>query len=174
MGHYILNFKLNGARLDTKRISQPQISSIALLLVTSFKAAVTASVGSCFVQHLWFVLRGPETPISLVEQLFVFRNNVLAMGNWRAVWRAPILFLMALYIWCIGIAMAYPPGSLTVMSLAHKTTDSREVTTFNPQKQVTFNKAMLEKKELWPTIAQFEWRLNFNSTRNTVVYFNYM
>lgn len=96
------------------------------------------------------------------------------MGNWRAVWRAPILFLMALYIWCIGIAMVYPPGSLTVMSLAHKTTDSREVTTFNPQKQVTFNKAMLEKKELWPTIAQFEWRLNFNSTRNTVVYFNYM
>lgn len=97
-----------------------------------FKATLTASIGSCFAQHLWLVLRTDTTSVSLIEKLFVLRSNVIALGDPKAISRAPILCSMALYVWCIGIATIYPPGSITVEWQPHVTTYNMEVSIMNP------------------------------------------
>jgi hypothetical protein len=101
-------------------------------LITIFKAALTASLGICFTQHLWLVLRGNPIPLAAIEKLFVFRTNVLLLGDLRSIWRAPLLFLMALLIWCLGLATIYPPGALIVTFEAHNYTENRNVSVMNP------------------------------------------
>jgi hypothetical protein len=101
-------------------------------LTTIFKAALTASTGICFAQHLWFILRGNAMSLSAIEKLFVFRTNILVLGDLRSIWRAPLLFLMALLIWCLGIATIYPPGALIVTFEVHSYTENRNVSVMNP------------------------------------------
>jgi hypothetical protein len=67
-----------------------------------------------------------------IEKLFVFRTNILVLGDLRSIWRAPLLFLMALLVWCLGIATIYPPGALIVTFEAHKYTEPRNVSVMNP------------------------------------------
>jgi hypothetical protein len=123
---------LHGSLVDSGTLHQSQVSAIFLLLVTIFKAALTASVGTCFAQHLWLILRAKETPISRIEKLFILRTNLLALADHKAILKAPILFLMALFVWCIGIAAIYPPGSITVGSHPHAAMEMMEVSVMNP------------------------------------------
>ncbi|KAH7402200.1 hypothetical protein DE146DRAFT_631451 [Phaeosphaeria sp. MPI-PUGE-AT-0046c] len=175
LGHYLLYDNLNGSPLDTESLSQSEVSSLALLLVTLFKASLTASVGSCFAQHLWLILRGRATSISLVEKLFVLRSNALALGDPRAIRRAPILFLMALYVWCIGIAMIYPPGSLIVVLVPYLSTNDREVLMMNPSPSTTFDATMFDREEPWPTLAKLAWAIspNISEGGDTMVSFQF-
>jgi hypothetical protein len=97
-----------------------------------FKAALTASVGTCFAQHLLLVLRGKAIPLNTIEKLFTLRTSVLAMCDMRSIWRAPLLFLMALFVWCLGIATIYPPGALVVTFEAHTFTKESNMSVMNP------------------------------------------
>lgn len=143
--------------MDSHRLSQSQVSSVVLLLVTCFKAILTASVGMCFAQHLWLILRGRETSISLIEKLFTSRTNALALFDPRVIARAPLLFLMALYVWCIGIAMIYPPGSLTVASVPHVSTHFRELLVVSPPSAPENTPGLFGNGDLWPTLARLVW-----------------
>jgi hypothetical protein len=71
-------------------------------------------------------------PFSTVEMLFVTRNNILALLNPQGIRRAPLLFLMALLIWCLGIATIYPPGALVVVFEAQTFTENHNMSVMNP------------------------------------------
>ena len=123
---------LNGRPVDTSFLMQTQVSAVSILLSTIFKTALTASMGMCFAQHLWYLLRGTAMSLSTVEMLFVIRKNILALLNPQGIRRAPLLFLMAMLIWCIGLATIYPPGALIVVFQAQEFTESRNLSVMNP------------------------------------------
>jgi hypothetical protein len=97
-----------------------------------FKAALTASVGICFAQHLWLVLRGNAITLNTIEKLFTLRTNVLALCDVQSIWRAPLLTCMALLVWFLGIAMIYPPGTLVITFAARNYTENRNMSVMNP------------------------------------------
>ncbi|KAH6870614.1 hypothetical protein BKA58DRAFT_385377 [Alternaria rosae] len=132
LGHFMLVKHLSGRPVDTSFLTQTQVSAVSILLSTIFKAALTASMGMCFAQHLWYLLRGTAMSLSTVEMLFVIRTNILALLNPHGIRRAPLLFLMALLIWCIGLATIYPPGALIVVFQAQEFTESRNLSVMNP------------------------------------------
>jgi len=123
---------LNGRQVDTSFLTQTQVSAVSILLSTIFKAALTASMGMCFAQHLWYLLRGTAMSLSTVEMLFVIRTNIIALLNPHGIRRAPLLFLMALLIWCVGLATVYPPGALIVVFKAQEFTEPRNLSVMNP------------------------------------------
>ena len=132
LGHFMLVKHLNGRPVDTSFLTQTQVSAASILLSTIFKAALTASMGMCFAQHLWYLLRGTAMSLSTVEMLFVIRTDMLALLNPRGIRRAPLLFLMALLVWCIGLATIYPPGALIVVFQAQEFTEHRNLSVMNP------------------------------------------
>lgn len=123
---------LNGTPLETSFLSQTQFSAVSILLSTIFKAALTASMGTCFAQHLWYVLCGKAMSLSMVEMLFVIRNDLFALLSPQGIRRAPLLFLMALLIWSLGIAVIYPPGALTVSVRTQEFTEHHNMSIMNP------------------------------------------
>ena len=132
LGHYLLVRSLDGKLTETSHLSQVQVSAVSILLTTTFKTALTASIGICFAQHLWFILRGNATSLATIEKLFAVRTNLLALGDFRVIWRAPLLFLMALFVWCLGLATITPPGALIVTFEAQHYTDPYNVSVMNP------------------------------------------
>jgi len=128
----MLSKHLNGRPVDTSFLTQTQVSAVSILLGTIFKAALTASMGMCFAQHLWYLLRGTTMTLSTVEMLFVIRTNIIALLNPHGIRRAPLLFLMALLIWCVGIATVYPPGALVVVFKPQDFTEPRNLSVMNP------------------------------------------
>jgi hypothetical protein len=123
---------LDGKLVNTSYLTQPQASAVSILLTTIFKAALTASTGICFAQHLWFVLRGNAMPLATIEKLFILRTNLLALGDLRSTWRAPLLVSMALLVWCLGLATIYPPGALIVTFEAYTFTEIHNMPVMNP------------------------------------------
>jgi hypothetical protein len=175
IGHYLLFEHLNGSEVDSGRLTQSHISAVSLLFVTVFKSALTASIGSCFAQHLWLILRCDATSVSVIERLFTLRTNVLALCDPRTIWRAPILFLMAAYVWCLGIATIYPPGAITVGLQPRISTQLTEVLTINPFGPSAFDRETYVRKEPFDTLAGLTWRVN--ETRGgayrETIYFDY-
>jgi hypothetical protein len=70
--------------------------------------------------------------LETIETLFAIRSNLIAMGDLRSIWRTPLLFLMALLVWSLGIATIYPPGALIVTFEAHNYTENRNISVMNP------------------------------------------
>jgi hypothetical protein len=70
--------------------------------------------------------------LSTIEKLFILRTNLLALGDLRSTWRAPLLVLMALLVWCLGLATIYPPGALIVTFEAHTFTEKQNLSVMNP------------------------------------------
>jgi hypothetical protein len=132
LGHFILVKHLNGRPVDTSFLTQTQVSAVSILLSTIFKAALTASMGMCFTQHLWYLLRGTAMSLSTIETLFVIRTNILALLSPQGIWRAPLLFFMALLIWSVGLATIYPPAALIVVFQAHTFTEPHNLSVMNP------------------------------------------
>jgi hypothetical protein len=92
------------------------VIAISLLITTLFKACLVASVGLSFAQHLWKVFRQKLLRISQIEQLFHIRSNPIELTKAKIVKDAPFLFLMAVFVWLLPLAVIYPPSSLTVTS----------------------------------------------------------
>lgn len=118
-----------------------------------FKAAITACVGLCFAQHLWYILRGAATPISLIEKLFILQNNLFAIGDIRVVRRAPLLFAMALFGWCLGIATIYPPGALIITLEPYTFIEDRNISVMNPPVPLDFNPFMEDEYLQYPRLS---------------------
>ena len=132
LGHYVLVRQLNQKAVETSLLTQAQVSAVSILLSTIFKAALTASVGTCFAQHLWYLLRGPAMSLSTIEMLFIIRTNIFALLKPQGIYRAPLLCLMALLTWALGIATIYPAGALTVVFEAQTITELRNISVMNP------------------------------------------
>jgi hypothetical protein len=138
--HYVFFRYLNnrvisqGIPLSTKTTSIPQayVTTVSLLLVTAFRAALLASVGTCYTQLLWATFRervlkvhvftaltsneclAYDRQIKLIEDLFQVQSNVLRLGNRNLYLKTPILAVVAVFSWLIPIATIYPPGALVV------------------------------------------------------------
>jgi len=132
LGHYFLFHNLDHQLTETSYLTQPQVSAVSILLTTIFKAALTASIGTSFAQHLWLVLRGNPIPIYTVEKLFILRTNIFAMCDFRSTWRSPTLIVMALSVWCLGLATIYPPGALIVAIEPYTFTKELNIAVMNP------------------------------------------
>ncbi|KAH7131814.1 hypothetical protein B0J11DRAFT_480593 [Dendryphion nanum] len=114
LGHYLLYKELDGTITDGGFLKQSHVSTVALLIGASFKASQTASVGLSFAQHLWYILRIRAVAVQTIERLFVLRSNIFELVRFSNMRSASILCLMGAYIWCLGLAIVYPPSSLTV------------------------------------------------------------
>jgi hypothetical protein len=91
--------------------------------------------------------------LETIEKLFVIRSNLLAMGDVRSIWRTPLLFLMALLVWYLGIATIYPPGALIVTFEAHNYTENHNVSVINRQFP-SISSLILRMKPVFPTLGQ--------------------
>lgn len=113
--------------MDGKELSdhfvlrQSRVSTISLLLVTAFRAAVVTTLGVCFTQYLWYLLRRNSLRISHIEDLFQIRSNLWTLASLTIVRKAPLLFIMAALSWLVPLAMVYPPTALTIQSELHTT-----------------------------------------------------
>ncbi|KAH7130187.1 hypothetical protein B0J11DRAFT_430405 [Dendryphion nanum] len=132
VAHYLLYKNLDGTLPGNGYTQQSRISALSLLLVTTFKTTINASVGLCFSQYLWYILHGTVVPLKQIEQLFTARSN-LALGDIRVIWRAPLLLAIAASLWSLGIAMIYPPGALTVGLKAYSSTKNFTISVMNPK-----------------------------------------
>jgi hypothetical protein len=164
---------LDGKLTDTSYLTQTQASAVSIMLTTIFKAAVTASISICFAQHLWFILRGKPTSLATIEKLFILRTSLFTLGDLRVVWRAPLLFLMALLVWCLGLATIYPPGALIVTSEAHQYTENYNMPVMNPPVPQDFD--FLDENTTFPTLGyvSFGYGVNDDDTKVTWAYFQY-
>jgi hypothetical protein len=95
-------------------------------------------------------------PLSAIEKLFVFRTNILVLGDLRSIWRAPLLFLMALLVWCLGLATIYPPGSLVVTFEAYTSTENYNVPVMNPPvpQGLDISVGAMDLNEIFPTLIE--------------------
>jgi hypothetical protein len=89
------------------------------------------SIGLCFAQHLWRVLRQEALPLYRIEQLFTVRSKALVLTNAGVFWTAPLLFSMAVYLWLLEVAVVYPPGALTVVTQSLTSTNNLNMAVVN-------------------------------------------
>jgi len=98
----------------TTDIPQSYVTTISLLLVTAFRAALVATIGVCYTQYLWHTLRRETLKVGLIEELFQIRANALRLCNVALVRYTPTLLVIAVVSWVIPIATIYPPGAMVV------------------------------------------------------------
>jgi len=122
----------SGSLPSTKTTTVPQAyaTTVSLVLVTAFRAALVASIGTCYTQYLWatFRKRALKVPffgltseteaynvqINLIEDLFQVQTNPLRLLNHHLYFKTPMLVAVAMFCWLVPIATLYPPGTLVV------------------------------------------------------------
>jgi hypothetical protein len=104
----------NTLPFKTTSLPQSYVTTLSLVFVTIFRAALVASIGVCYVQCLWRTLRQQVMEVQFIEELFQIRANVLRLVNPTILRYTPHLFLIAIASWLIPIATIYPPGALVV------------------------------------------------------------
>jgi hypothetical protein len=68
-----------------------------------------------------------------------------------------MLVLMAAYIWCLGIALIYPPGALTIESRPYMSTNDMEVLVMNRAPPTEFDPETYVREEPFQTLAYVTW-----------------
>jgi hypothetical protein len=106
---------INGKSVTAKgALRQSYVTALSLLIITAFRTAIAFTLGICFTQYLWYLLRRKALKISLIEELFQIRYNILSLLHPRIIRRAPILFFAASLSWLVPLATIYSPGALTI------------------------------------------------------------
>ncbi|KAH8629831.1 hypothetical protein IG631_14408 [Alternaria alternata] len=110
-----------GFVLSTKTTTVPQAyaTTVSLVLVTAFRAALVASIGTCYTQCLWATFRKPvlkayNVQVSLIEDLFQVQTNPFHFLNYQSYFKTPVLVAISIFCWLVPIAILYPPGTLVV------------------------------------------------------------
>lgn len=114
------------------KLRQSHVSTISLLLVTAFRAAITSTLGIGFTQYLWHILRIKALRVGLIEELFQIRFNFLRLFNLRVIQHAPFLFFTAILSWLVPLATIYPPSALTVQLEARWELSTVDAAVVNP------------------------------------------
>ena len=71
-------------------------------------------------------------PIDTIEKMFMLRTNIFGLFDVRSTWRSPTLIVMALSVWCLGLATVYPPGALIVAIDPYTFTEELDIAVMNP------------------------------------------
>lgn len=96
-------------------LAQPYVTSVNILLVAAFKASLCASLTIAFTQYMWRVLRIRVLAVSIIESLHGVRTNPFLLAMWRIACTTPTLYMMALFMWLLAVAILFPPSALTVI-----------------------------------------------------------
>ncbi|KAF2627128.1 hypothetical protein BU25DRAFT_411210 [Macroventuria anomochaeta] len=130
--HFVMMHYLNGKSTDDRKyLAQPYVTSLSLLLVAIFKASLCASLAVAFTQHMWKILRHKALQVSSIESLHGVRYNPLLLGKWRLFLATPLLYLMAMVMWSLTIAILFPPSALTITLSQFQESKSLLVPTFD-------------------------------------------
>jgi hypothetical protein len=131
--HYVLFLLLNGDVADGRfAIPQSYVTATSLILAALFRASLLGSVGICFAQILWRLLRDRPLPVSGIESILQMRSNPLELFDTSVVRRATALSLVALYMWIVPLAVTFPPGALTIAATEFKISETLNVSVINP------------------------------------------
>jgi hypothetical protein len=90
--------------------------------------------------------------LDTIEKLSIFRTNLFALGDLWTVWRAHLLFLMALLVWSLDLATIYPPGLLIITFEAHTLTEIHNMSVMNPPVPQNLE---VSKNDSFPTLGTF-------------------
>lgn len=152
--HHQLCTTLHGTAVDRGRLGQSQVTALSILLVALFRAALAASTAVSFVQHLWYILRGLSISIAMIERLFTLRSNMFSLLDLRVIRRAFGLFLMALFVWYLGIVTVSPPAALVIKSELYMESVQMNLSVMNPPPPVDFNPFSGKEMLSYPLLAQ--------------------
>jgi hypothetical protein len=97
-------------------IPQTWATTLSLVLVTGFRAALVASISLSYAQYLWKNLRSRVLKVELIEELFQIRSNPLRLLNHALLRYTPTLLAFAIFTWLVPVAMVFPSGTLVVTS----------------------------------------------------------
>lgn len=104
------------------------------ILANVFALSLNTALAYAFCQHLWWILRRSHLKISTIEVLFSLRLNPLLLRHGEAIAAAPLLFLIAILIWAVRIAVSFPPGALTIITADQTTYSLVQVPGFDNSK----------------------------------------
>jgi hypothetical protein len=122
---------LDGKPADDKRyLAQRYVTSMSLLLVAAFKASLCSALAIAFTQHMWKILRNEALRVSSIESLHGVRFNPFLLGKWRVFYATPLLYLMAIIMWLLAIAVLFPPSALTIVNHRFEEENFRLVPTY--------------------------------------------
>ncbi|KAI9644828.1 hypothetical protein NHQ30_006855 [Ciborinia camelliae] len=101
------------------------------IISSVFGIVLNFGLGIAFCQYLWRVLRVSAMKVSTIENLFLLRSNpiVIFRADFKA---APLLFLLAILMWSIQIAVNFPTGAMTIAVAEKIRFDEVLVQTFDP------------------------------------------
>lgn len=112
-------------------IPQSYVSTLSNISATSFQFTLQLSLGTAFVQYLWYLLRVRAFQTSTIENLFSIRTSPFKLLHLSSLRGAPLLVSLAILIWTIYISTSFPPGAISIETKINKITKPSTVLTFN-------------------------------------------
>jgi hypothetical protein len=122
---------LDGKPADDKRyLAQRYVTSMSLLIVAAFKASLCSALAIAFTQRMWKILRNEALRVSSIESLHGVRFNLFLLGKWRVFYATPLLYLKAIIMLLLAIAILFPPSALTLVNHQFEEENVRLVPTY--------------------------------------------
>jgi hypothetical protein len=129
--HFIMMRCLDGKPTDDERyLAQQYVTSMSLLLVAAFKASLCSALAIAFTQHMWKILRQEALHVSSIESLHGVRFNPFLLGKWGVFCATPLLYLMAMAMWLLAVAILFPPSALMIVQQRFEEQKSTLVPTY--------------------------------------------
>ncbi|KAH7410524.1 hypothetical protein DE146DRAFT_361332 [Phaeosphaeria sp. MPI-PUGE-AT-0046c] len=130
--HFSLYQHLDGKRVDLDTsIPQSWLSSLALVLVTSFRVTICFALGVALTQALWQRIRAVPMSIADFDRMHYLRNDLLALAHKNTILLAPVIFTMAVLSWLVSIAIIFPPAAITITNRNFTVDTQQRVPTFD-------------------------------------------
>lgn len=128
--HYIFFDFLNTREVDSILLPQSWVSPISTALGRVFSLSLGISLGTAYVQ-LWHRLRRSPTKIGIIDKLFSMQSNPSKLFSLSVIRTSPLLWRFAVFLPLIPIATIFPPGAITVVSVAKVDRFSSTVPTYD-------------------------------------------
>lgn len=90
------------------------MTTVSLVLITTFRAALVASVTTCYTQYLWYTFRRKAHKVKVIEDLFQMQENAFKLANYTLLRTMPAMMAIVAFCWLAPVAMVFPPGALVV------------------------------------------------------------
>lgn len=124
---------LDGKNIDDEgNFSQGWVTSDSNLVTNMFKTSSCGALSVAFTQYLWRIMRTCTLKNSHINTPHGIRNNLFLLTYPSIIKITPILFMIAILIWLIFIAIIYPPRALTVSSEPFSRSQQILVPNFDP------------------------------------------
>lgn len=106
--------------LDGKFEDDPSIPSQSYVTAASTVAATVVDIclriclAAVFTQYFWYLVRQTPLHLETLDALYSLRMNLGALLSLRVLRRGWLLSVIAIILWCIPIAMSFPPSAITI------------------------------------------------------------